>query len=744
MIPLRPILSFWVLLAALNAPGAPVQIVVSTAGAAVTPALAVEVHLTGGPEGQPARNDLLRVEDGVLAIDLPAPAVWYLTPRAAGYYGETRALVTPHDGAPVQLKLWPAATLRAELPPKAPVKQVVARFEPVATDPATEGSSTFSPGASDCSVEGRRIECIVPAGRLDYSLRSFGYIPHYRWNQMVSAGTVVNLGRIEFRKGASLIGQVVTAAPLPRGTPVRVTLSPLVPSLHPEDAAHVRMATASSTADARGRFVFEGLQPGAYELSAVGGSLISDRREITIIDGLEAELREPLELAAPLTLTVQVDPPLDPWRRPWTVDLTRVDSRARMGTPAGNAPADAEGRWTKAGLIPGDYVLKIRRIQGVWHSRFTTLTDSTVIDITIPLLKVAGELRLDAERIPGSIWFGGEQGEISVPVKTSPDGTFRAILPEIEGNVWKRVDVAASEPAVRATLTDIRLPPPNDKGITTVSIVLPRTRLYGEVTTEDRQPVSNATVYAQPPGDGRPLQADVDEGGTFAFNGLAPGTYSVRAIGAPGKSDAMSVAVEVGDDTFLTIALKKDAEIGGTVVSRHGPVPGARVSIYPEDRSGFGILPWGRTDFEGRFRVPVERQSRNMTATVAAPGFAFRMFPLPAEPQQPLEVRVDQQGGRLVLEGDFSDAGHLFLFHGGAFVSIGSLETSGIAHRDRALVVMDNIEPGPYDVCRALPLEAALLARSTRPEGDCTRGHVVAGGTSLVKLRSPATRDAHQ
>ena len=274
-------------------------------------------------------------------------------------------------------------------------------------------------------------------------------------------------------------------------------------------------------------------------------------------------------------------------------------------------------------------------------------------------------------------------------------------------------------------------------GIATVNIVLPNNRLYGEVTTDDGTPVSEAMVYADPSGDGTLLQIEVDEAGAFAFNGLAAETYSVRAIGVHGKSEAMNIAIEDGADEYIKVVLKEDVRIAGTVTSPHGPVAGARVSVFPEDRTGFGILPWDRTDFEGRFSVAVPPQSRNMSVTVAAAGFASRIFDLSAVPDQPLAIRVEQTGGRLVIEGDTPGGSQeRFLFHGSAFLAVAALERVGFATRNGNRVIMDDLHPGHYDLCIAKALDAPFLARSTRITQQCTGGFLAPRGTLQLVARS--------
>ena len=723
-----------------TAPATPVQIHVRMSGPSAQGAsVPIEVHITGGVAGKETQTRTFPVDRGTVDIELTQPGVWYVTPRAPGYWGETRTLVTPLKDARLDVELWPAVTLQAELSPRSRVKQVILRFQPVAANGLDERSVPPA-GAADCKVEKMRVTCIVPAGRMDYSLRSFGYIPQYRWDQILDAGAVVDLGRLEFRRGASLIGRVAMPTTTPRQAEVqaRVTLTPQgLPPTTASETARASMRIARTITDRRGRFVLEGVPPGGYLLSAAASGLISEQREIVIIEGLEAELREPLALTVPLTLTVTVDPPTDPWRGAWTLELLRLRHESHVATLVDTASPDAEGRWNVSDLIPGVYMVKVRRTQGVWHSEMVSLSESGAVSIAIPVVKAAGELLLGDTPIPGSIWFGGEFGEISVPVTTDKQGIFRAFLPAVKDNLWEDVDVVAERPPVRASLKNVRLAGPNSKGITTVDIVLPANRLYGEVTTKEGVPVSPAFIYADPRGGGTVLQLEADEAGAFAFNGLTPGTYSVRAIGPVGKSKAIQITIEPNSDQYLRILVEKDVAIEGTVSSEYGVVAGARVSVYPEERTGFGILPWDRTDSEGRFRVPVSPHQRNMTMTVAAPGFAFKIFELPAEPARPLTIHVQQGGGQLITTDEPDPSHRTYLFRGQTFLPVAALEAAGTARRDGAQVVIENLEPGHYDACITDLQEAPVLARAVRPKERCVGGFLAPSGTLDLQPRAP-------
>jgi hypothetical protein len=585
---------------------------------------------------------------------------------------------------------------------------------------------------------------MVPSGHIDYSIRTPGYVPLHRWDRRLAPGQDVDLGKLKFEKGSSLLGRIATPKNWKRakGDSVRVELLPqTLPSHRTGEASRSRMRANSVVPNARGFFTFDGIEPGAYEVSASAKGLISERRKVDILDGLQAELRTPLILTPPLTINVAVDPPVDPWGTPWTIDLSRVERTAVIDAQHVHTAAATEaGSWTHAGLSPGDYLVKVQRVRGTWHSQLVHITEDTEVPIRIPLAKVAGELRLGGMPLAGTIWFGGELGDVSIPIRTNPDGHFKAYLPIVDGGFWREVDVAANHPFVRTTLTDIRLQGPDADGISTVELVLPTNRLFGEVVLEeDGKPASsNATVYASlRDTDTPPLQDDVDSAGIFSFTGLKLGTYSVYAIGAHGKSTAADVEIDERSAAEMKIILRRDRLLEGTVRSRYGAVSGARVSAYPDDRTGFGIVQWDQTDFEGHFAVEVAPGVQNVTLTVVAPGYAYTLLAVPASPEEPLVIFIEQEGGRIVTDLPEAHEGSRrpYLFHGRAFVAVAALENAAVASRSGTQQILENLSPGQYDICVATAHEALILASaSSRSSGGrCSSGFLARG--SVLEMR---------
>lgn len=697
----------------------------------------VEIQILGGASGTGQTETIIKSEaPAVVAVELTQPGIWYARARASGYWGETRVIPTPHRGEAIELRLWHIATLRAEIPASAQVSKIGVRFQPVTDD--GQPANTFPAGTNDCRIDGRRVECAIPAGRSDYSLVAVGYVPVYRWDQIHTSGQIVNLGKVDLRKGASLVGRVTLApgSPLLKGSRVRVTLEPRNAGIvAPADELRSRISSTTIFASSRGNFAFEGIKPGGYLLSASAApNLISEAREVSILDTLEAELRDPLELSRPHTLAILIQPPMDPWGSRWIVDLVKLDRRNRQSFSVANSVADRDGAWSKPNLAPAEYLLSIRREpQGVWHSQALTLVDDTRLDVQIPLTRIAGSLKLGDSPLAGSLWFGGERGEIAVPVTTNTEGRFQGIIPAAPDRTWSQVDVTAEHPTVRRTLRDVVIPEPNGEGISPLDFTLPSSKIYGEVTTERGAPIHTATVFLSTPGEtGELLQTHADEGGQFSFNGLPAGQYSLRALVPSGKSGTVDVSIDETSIEYVTLLVKKNAELRGSVSSRYGGIAGARVSSYPDDRSGFDLVEWNLTDTEGRFSVPVSPTARAVTLTVAAPGFPFHFFRSAVDAEKPIPIQVEQNGGRLQIT--TRGGVYPFLFHGGGFLALQDLIGDGVASLEGSTATIENLQPGHYEVCAATAAEALAFAQTMRPAERCGNGLLAPGGHLVLAL----------
>src|SRR5262249_56090854 len=104
---------------------------------------------------------------------------------------------------------------------------------------------------------------------------------------------------------------------------------------------------------------------GAYGLKELQKGLISPELKVTIRQGLEARLRQPLLLARPRRMAVSVLPPTDPLGGAWFVRL--LSTEGERPALASEGSASLGGLWSAENLPAGEYQLRIRPARGpIW------------------------------------------------------------------------------------------------------------------------------------------------------------------------------------------------------------------------------------------------------------------------------------------------------------------------------------------------------------------------------------------
>jgi hypothetical protein len=143
------------------------------------------------------------------------------------------------------------------------------------------------------------------------------------------------------------------------------------------------------------------------------------------------------------------------------------------------------------------------------------------------------------------------------------------------------------------------------------------------------------------------------EGGTFAFEEVAPGKYSLFRqrrgfIGATyNQHDQFSTAIVTGagiDTETLVLRLEPDALLSGRVLDEYGePVQGAQITLYREGyetgKKATKTFSATQTDTFGEFALGQLRPGRYFVAVRATPWYA--VHPAPPDPQSPVLTGVD-------------------------------------------------------------------------------------------------------
>ena len=679
---------------------------------------------------EPVRSSVskvLPVPEGEYWISLVAPDAW----------AESARVRVEAAGASVEMKLWPGGIVegRMVLPPheKMP-KEIKARFAPA---PGIKGPS----GLERCVVgEEGSFRCKVPAFKLDLRFRAEGFITHYRWDFAVPRGGTSQAGRLPLIPGASVVGWVATedGSPLPAGTKITLepagTASPLASASTPR----TELLRQQVVANDRGFFHLDGISPGAYAVSAAMGPMLSESVSAQVLARVEAELSGPLLLARPEALSVQINPPLDPWDEPWRALLLRSDARLQRGERVRQEFVPADGFLKLEGLARGSYLLQVLGPGSAWAVRQVELgKEAMPVEIDIKALRVVGRVTLDEEPLAATIWFGGRTGGVQAELKSNEEGRFEGMIPR-PGD-W-RVEIEAAEPKLKVVLGKIPVQPKPGEGVAEVHLALPDTLLRLAVKYEDGRPEARATVTVEGLAGGGALtmvQERVGAQGFVDLPGLAEGSYLVSASGGPNlKSDELKIDLdEDRAESRRELILRQQSRLNVRVVSSGAPVPGAAVLLYPASAlAGGGRIE--QASASGELEVALPPATARIVAIVSSPGLPFLMGEYPVPPAGELTLTLPPQGGSLRLKAPVpSDhvQARAVVVHGGTALPLGVLRSlnrevvsSGVLGAE---ISIPNINPGPYSLCSMGPdgLPAA--------GGECTSGALAPNGTLELELR---------
>ncbi len=658
---------------------------------------------------------------GTLEIQLKAGTAWRVQATMAGHWSPERiALPVEGRATELDLPLVPVGRLKARVrgpqDGKAPASLAV-RLR------ALPGAGVgFQDATLVCPLRAGSWDCAVPAGRFDLRLKGEGLVPVYGWGVQIepAPGPARDLGTLQLRRGSSVSGWVTTEAALPPKAGCRVELTP---ELSGRRAGGDRAAvmTLEARTNERGFFQFEGVAPGSYVVRlAVADYAPARRAPIVVHAGMESELLEPLVLARPVTLEVVVHPATDPYGQRWRLQLHARDAPEAPPVASVQGAADGEGRWSQGGLAPGSYQLFVLGdLDARWAWReIDVQRGQPPVEIELPLVEVEGTVRRAGEPLAATLWFGGKSGSTRIRFDADVRGVFSGVLPR-EGS-WP---VTLESERLRATLKPVEVKAAAGQRRAKLAIEVPDTRVAGEVVDEAGRTVAQAMVSVY----GGETETQTDDSGDFELRGLAPGTIGIEAEKGEATSGVSEVALaEKQESPRLHLVLRKKTEVRGRVVAATGPVPGAEVVAAPSlGDVGFGSIESAVTDVDGTFHLTFPLSTKALNLMVFPPGFAMRMLPAAVDPQNPIEVVVQPDGGDLVLAvpGLAATGPQPLLAHAGSWTVLSLLirwmQLQGAAFQPGSgTMVLPNVEPGAYTLCR---VEASPQLRhgQSLPEEHC-------------------------
>ena len=577
-----------------------------------------------------------------------------------------------------------------------------------------------------CPVQENRFSCAVPAGTLDLRFRAKGHVSVYRWGQAIAAGATVRLGPLELRRGASLVGKVVSNerdAPKPGACKVRLETPGGAGKKSPGDPDH-----PGAFVDARGFFHLEIVPPGNWVIVAEQEGFAQARRPVSVIEGMEANLKEPLVLSRPARLELALLPPQDPIGKPWMIELLESREGARAETLA-TAPASLGGAWSRDGLASGRrLMIRVRTSEGhTWWADATAFelagpTHRRILDIGLE--EVRGTVRLGDQPLAGRLAFGAPEENLSIEIRSAVDGTLEGQLPRL--GKWQVV-VTSEQPSVHRQIeVEIRR---GADGRGRLEIVLEDRALTGEIVDENGKRLDRAILKISPKAAGRrEVVQERIEGGLFRLTGFEPGGYLLRAEGVGRVSE--SVAAEIapdGSSPFLKIVAVPEAQIALQLVTEQGsPIPSARVTILRTTRFPGLTSISERTDAMGRVSFRTHPGVPHQCFAFAQEGWPVHIFSVTPGPEEQ-QIIIPGAAGTIQVERPAPKDGETsLLWRGVCFLPLQLLQMLTRGDETR----FPGMAPGDYRLCRH-------ALGSPGPPAQCTQG--VLGRYGVLSLELGAT-----
>jgi hypothetical protein len=722
----------------------------------------VTLKATGAGGDREPRSQTIRVP-GTAIFEVPEGRSWEASATAAGFWSRPGIAGPGEPGAlAARVELWPAGAVLGELraaPGLALPATLTARFQPA------PGASSKPPNATAaCRVDAKRFRCDLPAGDLDLRLRARGFITQYRWGVKVPAHRSVDVGSIELKPGASIVGWVqVPGREKPEES--RVEMGPQVAGAASSQSEEERRGwLREAKVNSRGFFELDGVPPGSYRLTVSHPRLAPAMvGPIGVRSGSETEV-DPIQLHPPANLEVHLHPASDPYGSRWTARLLREGSTPGSSDQAAQSAASTEGVWRARGLSAGRYTLQVEGSHNArWAYQAIEVSDGMApLDVDLPFVRVEGAVRLGKEPLEALIWFGGQYGSRRIAARSDPEGRFSAVLPELDEGWY--VEVYNEPRHVAARFFEVAVRKSSGQPAARVRFDVPDTLVRGRVVDENDQPVAGADVLAYggagalDRGKARSSSgARGGEPGSFEIRGLRPGTWQFVADVADGdlgmSSDALPVEVAADrSQEDVRLVVHRRVEIAGKVVDPGGqPVAGAEVVAYPELASGtfVGWPPRTTTDSAGSFRLRLPARTTAAEITLLAPGFAVRQSRVDPRSREPLVLSVDQVGGTLIIvypdRAEKDDPGAVVrrllttVFHD--YMEPSDLANwaylHGISQTDPGRFVIPLLEPGRYTACREAdePPPGAEVASALA--GSCASGELSVYGELTLELPKP-------
>ncbi len=657
-----------------------------------------------------------------IELDLPQDRSWQMMADVPGH--GSGPWVPVEKGS---IEIWPSAALKGKaLFPgeKGPPDELQVRFHAESRG-GKGGQKDGVDGETSCPLRDSQFECAIPAGVVDFSLRAQGFVSVYRWRQESGPGATLQIGKVELRRGASLVGQVISTSPdAPKAGLCHVRLQPTAnsPKLPPTASP-----LPESTVDGRGFFQLEVIPPGQWELLVEQEGFAPARQTVVVLERAEARLKSAIVLSRPVKLEVTLSPPEDPTGEPWRISLREQTGEAKLEVVS-ESPATPGGQWSREGLrASGKYTLGVLTAsrQTWWgdDEPFSPAGSTYRRSIVLDVEAVEGTLTLSRRPLHARVIFGREHGVPSVSLESDQEGKLVGFLPRL--GKWK-AEIIGDSPAIRRTLEVEVRRKPDGKG--EFSIALAGKVIQGEIVTEEGSPVDRAILYVSNFMSGEKSSQWID-GGRFQLEGLEPGDYVVSAAERRlASSDVRVTLPKDGDAEPVRLVMRKKGGIKIRVQSQTGAgLVGVPVRIFVGSPGQLNAVRY--TDADGRAAFDTSPSSDYACLLVLAPGYAAGIAGLPVTTEEQT-LQVAQAGGSIALDYPPPSPSAYPMLGQGACQLMPAMLAAFTRSTDKSL--FPNMAPGDYTLCLWSQLNGVDL------QGPCRSGALAPYGS--LKLAVEASK----
>ncbi len=696
-----------------------------------------------------------------IAQHLPAGSRWELRAEVDGFWRPPSTVHLQGGGSVADyiLPLWPSGwvTGRFELAQATQAKETKKAKTNWPTSFKARVSSSRTPATipeawtpCDLDTDGS-FRCLLPATRLDLTLKVPHLIPKHKWGLTVARDKDKQLGAMTLRPGASLGVFVEVEGGEPIGEKCRARLRPLQAAggRPTDDSRRIEGLTRELAVSGDGFVQFEGVEPGTYVLEAEQpGYAVARISPLEIWPESETLLERSLVLTRPFDLDLTIDPAADLFGEPWSIQLTRQEDHGGQSETVYQGEVGGDGRLVVPQQKAGFFAIRIADVLGNVLYADPQLEVRNAADavrtLKLKLVSVEGRLLYREEPVAGILWFDGRNGANRVRMDANRDGEFEGYLSR--DGLWRlAIDLATSPPILTELKTTLKA---DRADHVEVEIIVPDTEVFGQVVDEANNPVRHATVSLGALTGFAEQRSEED--GSFQFLGLPEGLAELKAEArsATGRITSLPVHLQLREGEPagpLTLKLMSTRPITGRVISPLGPVPGAtlRIETVP---SGLGDGRSVRTGPEGRFDTNLSAQATAIEVVISAPGFGLQAFRQPLAGDELLLTLAKGKEGTLEILMPYSgeearDRGEILaIWQDGVSIPTPVFFHWALSHGVTPLqgrtLTLPMMGAGSYIVCVAPPEVTVAQARSTTliDHTSCARARLNPGETVQVQL----------